>query len=671
MTDTTTPAAAVTESWFSARELAEMRLPGLPATKANIILMAQRDGWASKPREGQGGGYLYSAAYLPIAAQAALALRLRAQQPPAPPSREAAKAALSDTEAWAWFERLPDHKRAEAAARLAALDTVARLVATGINKVPAMQMVAAERAIRLSTLYAWEGLVRGIPPHHRLPRLAPRHAGATGPRAEASPEALDWLRSRWLSPSRPTVETCIRDLRDVAASRGWALPSDRTMRRHLDAIDQPTAIYWREGPEAADRLFPMLRRDRSALHALEMVNADGHRFDVMCLWPDGTKARPTAVTFQDIYSGKILSWRVAPTENTDAFRLAFGDLVERHGIPDHLFVDNTLAAANKTMSGGLRRRFRFKVRDEEPLGILPTLGVEVHFTRPYSGQSKPIERAFGDFARDVARDPAFEGAYLGNSTSNKPHNAGSRAVPVAEFLAVLERRVAEHNARAGRQGGVARGRSFDQVFADSYATAPIRKATAAQRRLWLLAAESVTVRQDSTIHLLGNRYHDAELVHHIGRQVVVRFDPDHLHAPVHVYRADGGFVVTAECWADTGFADTEAARRIGAAKKLRQRGLRDVAKAARVFEAEDLARDIAAAAKAEPAAPVETRVVRPIFRPSAQRAFGTTGNAALQATPEAAESPVSDVREARQSRVIAALKLHHATSRDRLPADED
>jgi putative transposase len=656
--------------WFTAAELEALALPGLPRTRRGIALAAEAQGWlvpeaegrSWRRRQGRGGGVEVHLSVLPMAARAKLALEASTAGA-APTPRDAAKATLSHEEAWAWFERLPDHKQAEAKTRLAALDAVAQLVAHGTPKVPAMQMVASERGVKLSTLYAWEGLVRSVPQHHRLPRLAPRHAGATGPRAEASPEALDWLRSRWLSPSRPTAETCIRDLREVAASRGWALPSDRTMRRHLDAIDQPTAIYWREGPEAADRLFPMLRRDRSALHALEMVNADGHRFDVMCLWPDGTKARPTAVTFQDIYSGKVLSWRIAPTENTDAFRLAFGDLVERHGIPDHLFVDNTLAAANKTMSGGLRRRFRFKVRDEEPLGILPTLGVEVHFTRPYSGQSKPIERAFGDFARDVARDPAFEGAYLGNSTSNKPHNAGDRAVPVADFIAVLERRVAEHNARAGRTGGVARGRSFDQVFADSYATAPIRKATAAQRRLWLLAAESVTVRQDSTIHLLGNRYHDAELVHHIGRQVVVRFDPDRLHAPVHIYRADGGFVVTAECWADTGFADTEAARRIGAAKKLRQRGLRDVAKAARVFEAEELARDIAQAAKAEPPAPVETRVVRPIFR--------TAGNAALKPAEEAVESPLTDAREARQSRVIAALKLHHASSRDRLTADED
>lgn len=645
--------------WFTATELAALALPGLPGTKANVLLRARVEGWTLpeaegrtwRRREGRGGGVEFHLSALPLAARAKLALDARASTAETT-SREAVKQQLSHADAWSWFERLSDSKKAIARERLAALDAVQRLIAHGTPKVPAMQMIAAERGIRLSTLYAWETLIRGVPSEHRLPRLAPRHAGATGPRAECHAEALDWLRSRWLSPSRPTVETSIRDLRAVAPERGWTLPSDRTLRRHIEAIDTATATFWREGAEAADRLFPMLRRDRSALHALEMINGDGHRFDVMCSWPDGTQARPVAWTFQDVYSGKILAWRVDRTENTDAFRLSFGDVVERFGIPDHLFVDNTLAAANKTMSGGVAHRFRFKRRvEDEPLGILPTLGVEVHFTRPYSGQSKPIERAFGDMARDISRDPRFEGAYLGNSTSNKPHNAGSRAVPIADFLAVLETRIAEHNARLGRQGGVARGRSFDQVFAESYATAPIRKATAEQRRIFLLAAESVTVRQDSTIHLLGNRYHDAQLVPLIGRQVVVRFDPDRLHGNIHVYRLDGGYVCTAECWADTGFADTEAARRIAQAKKLRRRGLQQVAEAEKRIDAEQLARDLAAAAKFAPEPP-ETRVVRPVFR--------TAGATALKATPDTAETPLTDLREARQSRVMAALKLHHA-----------
>jgi transposase InsO family protein len=648
------------EHWFSLPELADLALPGLPSTRQGLQKLAERDGWLCRPRAGSGGGLEYAITNLIGPARAALEKRMAAERAQ-PDTRSAAKAQLSHEDAWAWFERLPDHKKIEARRRLEALSGVDRLVSTGTPKKQAMMLVAAQRDIGLSTLHSWEALVRGLPREHRLPRLAPRHAGATGPRTECHPEALDWLRSAWLSPSQPTVDACIRDLRAQAGLRGWTLPSDRTLRRHIESIDKVTASFWRHGPEATDRLFPMLRRDRSALHALEAVNCDGHKLDIMAAWPDGSTGRPVIWVFQDIYSGKWLSWRLDRTENTDTFRLAFGDMVERFGIPDHVYVDNTLAAANKTMSGGIARRFRFKVREEEALGILPALGVEVHFTRPYSGQSKPIERSFGDIARDVARHPAFEGAYLGSNPTAKPHNAGTRAVPIAELLAVLEQRIAEHNARPGRTAPACRGRSFDDTFAESYAAAPIRKATAEQRRIFLLAAESVTVRQDSTIHLLGNRYHDEQLVALIGSPVVVRFDPDRLHAPVHVYRLDGGFVCTAACWADVGFADTEAARRIAQAKKLRRRGVKLMAEAAKVIDAEQLARDIAAQAKEAAAAP-ETRVVRPIFR--------SAGNAALKPVSEPAESDPAEARDARQRRVLDALRAHHGPPQFRVVEDD-
>jgi putative transposase len=654
--------ATETREWFSAAELEALALPSMPGTRRGIALAAETQGWQTRPRRGRGGGVEYHVGSLPMAARAKLALDAR----PAPTEtpREAAKTALSHEEAWKWFEGLPEKRQVEARERLAMLDAIAALVGHGTPKVLAMQMIAAERGVTVASLYNWETMVRGVPGEHRLPRLAPRHAGREGMRADCDKMALAWLRSFWLSPSRPTVEMALRKLRLVAPSHGWTLPSDRTLRRHIDQIDKQVVVYEREGPDAADRMFPMLRRDRSALHALEMVNADGHRFDVMVRWPDDTKARPMATVFQDIYSGRILSWRVETTENTDTFRLAFGDMVEKYGIPDHVFVDNTLAAANKTMSGGVKRRFRFKVRDEEPLGILPSLDVKVHFTRPYSGQSKPIERAFGDFARDIARLPEFEGAYLGNSVANKPHNHGEKAVPLTTFLAVLEREIASHNARQGRQGGVCRGRSFDDVWAESYASVPIRKANATQRRMFLLAAESVKVRQDATIHLLGNRYHDPQMVNLIGANLVVRFDPDHLHAPVHLYRLDGGYICAAGCWADTGFADTEAARRIGQAKTLRRRGVKAIAQAEKTFDAERLARDLRAAAP-EPEAPPEARVVRPIF--------ATRGNAALAPTHQSETADLVARKEAADRRVMEALKASQAgrTTTLRVVGDDD
>ena len=40
------------------------------------------------------------------------------------------------------------------------------------------------------------------------------------------------------------------------------------------------------------------------------------------------------------------------------------------------WIDNTRAAANKDVTGGVKNRYRFKVSEDEPLGLIPQLGAE-------------------------------------------------------------------------------------------------------------------------------------------------------------------------------------------------------------------------------------------------------------------------------------------------------
>lgn len=639
--------AAQTDRWFTLAELAALDLPGIPNTRRGLAMQADREEWNHEAaegrlwrrRQGRGGGIEYWIGVLPSFTQAKLLAKEAAQNPA--PARDTALRQLSDEAAWQGYDRAADKHKQSAAKRVAALDAVEALVAQGRSRTVAIMEVAATHDVSRTAIYAWAALVDGVPRAHWLARLVPQYVGAKGPRAACADDAWEWLRARYLLPNRPTFEACWRDLQQVAVQKGWQLPSARTLRRRIDALPATVVAWHREGPDATDRMFPAQRRDRSHLHALQWVNADGHKFDVFVKWPDGTVARPMAVFFQDLYSGKLLTWRVAQAETGDTFRLAFSDVVEKYGIPGAVTIDNTLAAANKTMSGGLKRRFRFRVREEEPLGIFASLGVAVHWAKPFSGQSKPIERAFGDLARDVARHPAFVGSWTGNKPTDKPFDYGKKSVPLAEFLAVLEPAIAEHNARPGRTALNCRGRSFDDTFAESYATAPITRATEAQRRIFLLAAEEVRVRRDGTIHLLGNRYHDARLVELRGRNVALRFDPDKLHAPVHVYLANGDYFCTAECWADQGFGDTDAARRTATAVRQRRRGLKLLADAEARISAEQLARDIAAAQRDIPDPPAP-QIVRPLFR----------GAVALKPKPEMEE----ETSEARSERLFMAAR---------------
>jgi hypothetical protein len=406
-----------------------------------------------------------------------------------------------------------------------------------------------------------------VPREDWLPLLAPGYVGRTAT-AECSPEAWDCFKADVLRPEAPRLTACYERLKRAAAERGWTVPSLITLKRRLvREVPRAARVLAREGAEALDRLYPAQRRDRSALSALEVVNADGHKFDVFVRWPDGTVSRPVAVVWQCIYSGMILSHRVGQTECAELVRLSCGDLVERYGIPRAAYLDNGRGFASKWITGRMAWRHRFKVKDEEPSGVLTQLGVEVHWVTPYRGQAKPIERAFLDFCNHIATHPAFAGAYTGNKPTAKPANYASKAVPLQRFLEVLESEVHAHNAQAGRRAAVCHGRSFMQTFGESYARAVVRKATSEQRRLWLLAAEGVRGdRVTGEVTLLGNRYWTEALVEHAGQRLTVRFDPQRLLEPIHVYRLDGRYVCSAECKAATGFEDVDAARAHARAK---------------------------------------------------------------------------------------------------------
>lgn len=519
---------------------------------------------------------------------------------------------------WAWASKAPEAHQKEGRRRAEIMHRVVA-VADKIGMVEAFKAISKETGVSASTLQTWWYGGRGRPGAKDYPPadwpavLIPRHS--TGRKRKGIDEAAwEFFKADYLRLEKPSLTACYDRLKRVAEREGWTIPSIATLRRRLKAeVPVAVQVLAREGRDALDRLYPAQRRTRDDLNAMAAVNADGHRFDVFVRWPDGEIVRPTMVAWQDVYSGKILSWRIDKTENADAVRLAFGDMVERYGIPGAVYMDNGRGFASKWLTGGTPTRFRFKIKEEDPAGIITLLvGPEnIHWTTPYHGQAKPIERAFRDLAEYVAKHPAFAGAYTGNNPTAKPENYGSKAVDLEDFLAVLEDEIRAHNAREGRRGGVCNGRSFDQVFEESYTCATITKATAEQRRLWLLAAEGVTVRRDATIALSadkGNIYWSDDLLPYRRSKVVVRFDPDHLHDPVYVYTLDGRYICQAVCVDTAGFTDTQAARDHNRARARWRRAQREQAKA----ELTMTAIEVTAKLPKAPEVPIpDARIVRP------------------------------------------------------------
>lgn len=611
-------------TWLSAEDIAREALPGLPADKRKLNALIADERWAlragadgralHRKRAGRGGGYEWHSSLLPERARHELVRRGMIAAPVADTSNVVAMP-LTRNAAWAAFERLPVKRQDEARARLLVIDAVEALQATGTTKTRAIALAGADHGASPATINNWFALIAGVARPDRLAHLAPATKGG-GKAAEIDPELWDLYRSDWLRFSKPTHSSCYRRLQRAAKARGTTiLPSAKTLQRKLEKETPPEVILARrEGKEAVAQSMPAQIRSVAHLHAMHTVNIDGHVWDVRVQFPDGEVCRPTMVGIQDIFSRRLLSWRIDKTETAVLTRLAFADLFKNHGIPLGCVMDNGRAFASKWISGGTPTRYRFKIKEDEPEGLMKALGINNRFATPYHGQAKPIERYWRDCCDDISRGPWFDGAYTGNSVAAKPENYGTRVVPLAEFEAIVSRELGYLNARMGRRTEMANGRSFDQVFEASIAAgAPVGRATEAQMRLALLAADRLFAdRKTGAIKFAGNTYWAEGMLDHAGTRLTIRFDPDDLHSSVFAYDGENRLIMELPVWEPAGFDDMAAAKQHGRRVGDYKRAIRAADAAERLLDAAEVARQLADLPGDEPMPATQPRVIRPV-----------------------------------------------------------
>jgi hypothetical protein len=606
-------AAGAVQEWFSAAELADLALPGLPKSKRGVLDRAADEGWAearcdirgalARPRKGRGGGLEFHASLLPEAAQ----VRLAARQAPQPELLD------RETLSMRW-DRLPAGYKAVALKRLEVIERIEALQRNGLKKDAAVHEVVNQQVREAraggekpwiqsrSTVYAWFERIVGVARQDRVLYLAPDYQGRAKTTA-IPPEAWELYKGDYLRQAEPPHAACYERVQRLAPENGWSLPSAKTFQRRLDAeIPAPVQTFLRKGEKALAHAFPHLTRDRSSIAPMQILNLDGHTWDVDVLWPDGTIARPHSVAVQDIASGMMLAIRHDLSLTSHLVRLALGDTFRDHGLCEVLFVDNGRENAAQAISGGQRRLRWGKTPEQEPDGLLKTLGVKAIPVTAFWGQAKPIERAFRNFAHDIAKGPWFEGAYTGHNTVSKPENRGSRAIPFAEFEAIVRRELAYYNDRRGRRGLGMNGRSFAEVYAEGIARRPAPRLTAEQLRMCLLASNVVSMDRDSgAVSVEGHRYWSPELGALKRQKVIVRFDPEAMDRPAYVYSTDSRFLAEAQRIAAGSFDRASDGREHRKALRDYTRGQKLQAKALRRLEARDVAAQLQT--PAPPAAP--------------------------------------------------------------------
>jgi len=616
---------------FTAAQLAAMALPGLPTTKGKIIGRATREAWPFVERRTRGGiERVYPITALPAEAQAAYVRRLA--------STPVEVDTTASDELLAKFENASEANQRRARERLRIVAAVVEAVHLGVPVTQAIEAAREGTGYGFRTVRRWYDTVAKEPRAHWLALLLPAYEGTPKPRVEIHPTVRAVYAGLYLRAERPSHAEVYRNTAAIAEQQGLPMPSPHVLRRRiLQELGTGAQVLAREGADALMRLVPSMVREKGHLHAMQILNGDGHVFDVRVRWPDGHTSRPTLIALQDVYSGMIVGWRVDESENGHAIRLLCADVFTRLGIPSEIYFDNGRAWMNKEMTGGLMYRNRFPYVPGEAEGFLVELGVKVHCTTPYHGQAKPIERAWRDVAASISKDIRLAGFYTGSSPATKPHNYDDeKAVDLATFLEVVADGIREHNERPGRETATARGRSFYETFVESYQHAPIVKAGEAARRHLLLAVRDIRVhRSVAQLEFLGNVYTCPELIEHLGKRVRIRFDPQDLHKGLYVYTDDNKLIGFAETVLRAGFNDLEAPKEIARIRKQVRKAARAKLDAElRLDEAELKAMHRAArAAKPEPAEVVPS-VVRPLeMLQSAKRKAAIRGAAPKPADP--------------------------------------
>lgn len=559
--------------WWSPKGLAK----GLGVSVQSINAKAVREGWRDaltldgrsmcRNSEGRGKGYEYRIGVLSEAQQDEVYTKWARQNAVAAPVAKVPELRPTDAERVEAFASLSPQKREIARVRFDALMLVEKYRASMTAR-EAVAKVSAQIGKGPSTIFGWMNLVKPVIGDVQLWEafLAPQHKGKAGVNAECDPMAWAAYKALYLDLEKRSYTNSYRWAAKAAGEHGWSIASPAAMQARIKRdIPQVMVTLCRHGRDALWRMYPHQLRDRSMFHALQGVQADGHKMDLWVRFPDGEVTRPLITMVSDIYSNKFLGWHISKTVNSTATRLAFGRVFKDWGIPEWALMDNGMEYASKEITGGQKTRFRFKVKEDELDGILTVMGIKVHWAQPGRGQSKPIERSFQDVCNYIAKDPRFAGAYTGNSPTNKPaynYDPRERAVAYEDFRVIFAEDVADINARTGRSTDVCEGKlSFDQAFEASYTAATIRKPTAEQLRMVLMKAERVKSRKPTgEVHLRKNRFWAEFLTEHIGAKLTLRFDPDNIHDGVAIYDLESRYLGHAECIAKVGFLSEDAAR---------------------------------------------------------------------------------------------------------------
>jgi putative transposase len=360
------------------------------------------------------------------------------------------------------------------------------------------------------------------------------------------------LKKMLLTPQKVKIYTAVSTLKAYARMGSLESPSSiPTLVRWCQDYERNNKAIWtqaRLGSKAvAEDIVKTIHRDNSLLSVGDVWVADGHILAFDIVNPKTGKAqRMTMIMVMDWASRYPVGASLAYTEDSQHIQMAFRNGFLNWGaVPKYVYLDNGKAFRSKLFN----EKWQEHDLSSDLAGIFPRLGIKVAFAESYNAKAKIIERFFKTFQEQFERFiSSFRGACIADKPATLMRNEKwARKMfegnpPTLEeamqMIGFYVRYMYGENPHSGLNG--------QQPFAVFKNASVPEECKVESRRLNFLMMSAVrkTLRNNG-ITLNKLMYWDTELMEHIGKEVVIRYDLADLRW-IAVYDMQDNFLCQAE-----------------------------------------------------------------------------------------------------------------------------
>ena len=574
------------KSYYTAKEIADMRLKSLPTFHRNVRTTAEKDNWITRKRSGRGGGTEYLFESLPADAQAEIKSKAYKALMPKQSHVAGQIAIIANRD----ISKLDDAQRATADARLLmtllvgqyqaslgsrnkALDAVVALSRdealpvdelTDYNAICATAMAKrlSKAGVGKRILHEWcTKADQCSTPTERLAALAPQKQGQPVIIATNIEWLGDFLGVYCQPKGLPVSEAYRIFVKEYDDRHGTgAAPHYDAVRRALAKLPIWVRETRRLTGSAMRGLRAYVRRDWNAdfMRANDIWVGDGHSLKMKARHPqDGSPTTPELTIIMDATSRMIVGWSLAYSESQIAVGDALRHGMQNHGIPAIYYSDNGGGQKNKTF-------------DTDVTGVFARLGVHHATGIPGNPQGRGIiERQMKEVPKRVAQtfetytgkdaDPetvrkmlsgmgSLSGAIANGTPSDEMTPKQKKAEKILpswhELMAEIKSQVDDYNFNRihsviGTTPAKKREQLLMKMDEDDFIPLSAEAARDLFRPSFVRVVERGQVRWDNDF------YADPELEFHAGEKVVVFID-QHDPSSVIVRDMDGRWICEAK-----------------------------------------------------------------------------------------------------------------------------